>query len=270
MPTFKGQKYQPIKDDGRRKKLSAMFRTAEELEAMEKTENILAACPEEIVINEKSKKHLLNPGSHARTKEKINKAADPRKNGKVFFTEEERIKAATTYALVGNASRVEEITGIPSATIRKWKTMEWWPQIIDRIRNECDDELDVKLTGVIDKAVGAINDRLEHGEWIYDSKEGELRRKPVASRDAAYITASFVDKRTLIRKKVTQRGEQATINERLSKLAQEFEKFTKAKDITPEAVVVEEVIDNAVKRESEASTDKAVSSGEKEVVVVNS
>ena len=261
MPTFKGQKYQPIKDDGRRKKLSAMFKTAEELEAMSRTENIMEACPDEIVINEKSKKHLLNPGNYARTKDKIKKAADPRKNGKVFFSEEERIKAATTYALVGNASRVEEITGIPSATIRKWKTMEWWPQVIDRIRNECDDELDVKLTGVIDKAMGEINDRLEHGEWIYDAKLGELKRKPVASRDAAYITASFVDKRTLIRKKVTQRGEQSTINERLAKLATEFEKFTKARDITQEV----QEINDAIEGNTVAETNPPLPSGEEVV-----
>ena len=143
--------------------------------------------------------------------------------------------------------------------------MEWWPQIIDRIRNECDDELDVKLTGVIDKAVGAINDRLEHGDWIYDSKAGELKRKPVAARDASYITASMVDKRTLIRKKVVQRGEQATINERLSKLAQEFEKFAKAKDITSE-VSVQEVTADAVQGKREKGGDAP---GKEEVVIVN-
>jgi len=222
----KGQKRVRLNEDGTVKKVSALFRTAEELTETDKTENILAACPD--TINTKDIK--LSGRSYRNLKLKVKHT-----KGK-FFSEDDRIKAATVYAMVGNASRVEEITGIPSATVRKWKTMEWWPQVIDRIRNEADDELDVKLTGLINKATAEVNDRLDKGDYVYNVKTGEVIRKPMSGIDAARITATFVDKRTLIRKKSAVKSEQATSNDRLAKLAQEFAKFVQAKEIKGEKI----------------------------------
>lgn len=215
------------------------------------TEAILAACPEEI------------PSSTIPLK---NKGGRPARHGhqkNKWYSEQDRIKAATTYAMVGSAVEVERITSIPAAIVRKWKTMEWWPRILDRIRQEHDDQLDVKLTKVIDDSVKLVQDRLEGGDYIYDTKRGEVVRKPMAGKEVAVITSIFVDKRNLLRGKPTSRVERSSSEDRLKKLREEFERFTKARDITPEKPDGEVIIENGdMYVESESTSQGETLQGE--------
>lgn len=178
-------------------------------------EEILAKCPE--VIDPKSIR-LKNVGGR------------PKKHGHdkhTWYSEEDRIKAATTYAMVGNAAEVSRITGLPHDRIRRWKTEPWFHQVIDRIRSEHDDELDIKFTKIIDKTVGEMQDRIEKGDYIYDARQGELVRKPITAKDAVVITSLMVDKRTLLREKKSRHQESSAVLDQLKKLADTFESFVK-------------------------------------------
>lgn len=226
------------------------------------TEEILAKCPEVI---------KLRPGERALEQVRLGR---PRSGGgsrkSKWWNETDRIKAAVCYALTGNAKRVEEITRIPSGTIRQWKTQPWWPQVIDRIRQEHDDELDVKFTGIIDKTIGVINDRLEKGDFIYDTKNEQLVRKPVGARETAFIASTFIDKRALLRENKKVHSEESAVMDRLKKLAREFEGFVKAKDVTAESsydrdVTKESLEDiDASERDTDEKSDSELSP-EKEV-----
>jgi hypothetical protein len=193
------------------------------------TEEIMAAVPD--VIDAKT--ISLDPKCTMRYANRRRGSAK-----KKWWRANDRIRGATTYALVGNASEVERITGIPSGTIRQWKTQDWWPQIIERIRLEADDELDVKFTKVVDKAIDLVVDRIDKGDYIYDPNRGQMVRKPISARDGTTVVNSFLDKRQLLRQKKDARMEESTVTERLKKLADEFEKFTKMRTI--EGTVVEE------------------------------
>ena len=185
-------------------------------------EEILAKCPDVIPMHTIP---LKNPGGHPRTGGGSRKLK--------WRSETDRIRAATVYAVTGSAVKTQEITGIPSGTIRQWKTQPWWPQIIDRIRQEHDDELDVKFTGIINKTIEVINDRLEKGDYVYDLKAQQLIRKPMGGKETAVVSSIFMDKRSLIREKKKIHSEETAVMDRLKKLAQEFEGFVKAKDVTP-------------------------------------
>ena len=217
-----------------RKNHSSMFTSAEDLEIT--SEKILNACPDEIPT---SSIDIVTNQDGARKKQ----IAKYKEKGKKYkwWTEDDRIRAATVYAMTGNSQRVEEITGVPSNTVRQWKHTEWWPQIIDRIRRDGDDELDVKLTGLIDKTTKEINERLDKGDYIYNNKTGEIVRKPIGGKELSVMTSIFVDKRSLLRKKPKMAGEQSSTNERLKKLAEEFSKFVNSKTITGTPVSTEEV-----------------------------
>ena len=216
----------------RRKPLSKAFT---EVKSDYSPEEILSKCPE--VIN--PSKISLKGSSYNNRRQLLAKYKAKGKKYK-WWNENDRIQAATVYAMVGNAQRVEEITGIPCGTIRAWKTTEWWPQIIDRIRAEADDELDVKITHLIDKSVKEINERLDKGDYIYDTKTGELKRKPLNGKDMAVMTSIFVDKRELLRKQKDIKTQETTVNDRLKKLFDEFTKFTKARTIEGDKVNVEQ------------------------------
>ena len=154
----------------------------------------------------------------------ITKRSNPRATGKAnangWRSEKDRIRAATVYAVTGSAARTEEITGIPSGTIRQWKTQEWWPQIIDRIHQEKDDELSVKFTDIVDKTIEQINDRIEKGDYLYDNKTGELVRKPMGGKELGIVTSIFVDKRELLRGKRKIQMDQQSIKDKLDQIAQ--------------------------------------------------
>lgn len=153
-----------------------------------------------------------------------------------YYSEQEKMDAACKFAVTGNCRRVSELTGIGEATIRGWKSQEWWLDIQSAIVREQDETLDVKLTNLVDKAVDSVNDRLEHGDYIYDTKRGSLVRKPVNAKDLAIVTAITIDKRQLIRGLPTSRVEKVSTDARLEKLAIEFRKFSLSKTIQGELV----------------------------------
>jgi hypothetical protein len=157
-----------------------------------------------------------------------------------WYSDAKKMEAACTYAVTGNARRVSELIKVPEGTIRAWKTTEWWHEVMSRIQQEQNEELDSKLTKLVDKAVDHINDRLDHGDYVYNAKEDKLIRKPVGAKDLSIVAAVTVDKRQLLRGQPTSRVEKVSENEKLTRLAAEFKKFAQAKEVHSIAEAIEE------------------------------
>lgn len=189
--------------------------------------------PDEIVVNPKT----VNNG-RARHRDMSNVK---KRHG--WYSDNIKMKVACCYAVTGNSKRVAEMTKVPEGTIRAWKQTEWWNDIQSRIRLENNEELDTKLTKLVDKAVEQINDRLDNGDYIYNIKQDKLVRKPVGAKDLASITATTLDKRQLLRGEPTSRVQKVSENEKLVRLAEEFKKFAAAKTIDQVSTQIE--IDNA-------------------------
>jgi len=191
------------------------------------TEDVLAKAPEVIVVPlggstaPFEKKRGRPVGSLSLSEVGKARMAKRRKQ----HSEEDRIKAATVYAITGKASETERITGIPALTIRQWKTKEWWPRIIERIREEKDDEFDVKFTQIVDKTVTQLNDRLDNGDYVYDNHTGQLIRQPIKGKDLGVITSIYVDKRELLRGKATVTLDQASMKDRLDRIADDVRRL---------------------------------------------
>lgn len=160
------------------------------------------------------------------------------------YSEKEKLNAVCVFAVAGNSRRVAEITKIPEATIRAWKSTEWWADAMSRIITEQDEELNSKLTKLVDKAVDEVNDRLENGNYIYNPKLDKLVRKPVDAKELAIVTAISIDKRQLLRGQPTSRTETISQDERLKKLSAQFKSFAQAKEVVQvqeEEVEIEEI-----------------------------
>ena len=154
-----------------------------------------------------------------------------------WYPEEKKIEVAALFAAgVVKSSDLERLTGINENTIRTWRTSEWWPEMLERIHQQHDEETITKFTGIVDKSLEIIQDRLINGDFGYNKETGELYRKPVSLRDATVAGAIIVDKRQLLRGKPTSRSESINVNDRLAKLANEFQKFAKTKTIEGEAI----------------------------------
>jgi hypothetical protein len=156
-----------------------------------------------------------------------------------WYSDAKKMEVCCAFAVTGNSRRVSEITKVPEGTIRMWKQTEWWQDIMSRIRQEHNEELDTKLTKLVDKAMDKINDRLENGDYVYNAKADKLIRKPVGARDLSTITATAIDKRQLLRGEPTSRVQRVSENEKLVRLAEEFKKFAQAKEVESVALNVE-------------------------------
>lgn len=202
------------------------------------SEQIMAKCPPEINASTISLQKIGGYWKQKNPHHAGRAVAAARKRGSQYFTEESRIKAACVYAMTGSAVKTGEILGIRPGTIRQWKMQPWWQQVIDRIRTEKDDELDVKLTHILDKTVEVINDRLENGDYVYDAKNQELIRKPMGGKETAVVTSIMVDKRQLLRERREQKRDETDVMKRLKDIAQNFAKFVAAKDVTQESLEI--------------------------------
>lgn len=153
------------------------------------------------------------------------------------WSDQKKIEVATAHCMGLKAPMIEAATGVPKQTIRHWRLQDWFKDLISEIQREEDNEVDAKFTRIVNKSLDAIIDRLENGDFMFNSKENKFVRKPLVARDINRIADTMFDKRNLIRGKPTSiSAKQEQITDRLSKLALEFERFVKAKEIKGEVI----------------------------------
>ena len=122
---------------------------------------------------------------------------------------------------------VSSMTGIPHQLLRSWKAQPWWKEMEQEVRLTENIEMDTKLTKIVDKSLEAVLDRVENGDFIYDNKTGQIKRKPANLRDIGRVSIDILSKRELLRGNATERKEttQVSVAEQLKQLAMEFSKW---------------------------------------------
>lgn len=143
------------------------------------------------------------------------------------WKEAKKIEAVTTYLSTGNLAETARILAVPIRTLESWKASDWWKETVARIQQDDDQQLDAKTSKAINKALDELMDRIEHGEYIYDQKTGQLRKTPAKLRDLNTAFNNLLDKRQLLRNKPTKIVEQQSTALALQNLAQQFANFTK-------------------------------------------
>lgn len=147
---------------------------------------------------------------------------------------EKKIEVVAQWLVLGNMRMVAATTGVSYDLIRQWKTQPWWLELETEIRQTQNIEMDTKLSKIVDRSLDAVLDRVENGDFIYDQKSGEIRRKPAALRDIHRVAVDTISKRELLRGNATERKEttQVSVAEQLKMLAAEFAKWNgKPKEI---------------------------------------
>jgi len=143
------------------------------------------------------------------------------------WKESKRIEAVTTYLSTGNRLETSRLTGVPVKTLDTWKYKDWWKEMEKTIRSEEEQQLDAKLTKIIDKTLEKLVDSIENGEHIYDQRTGKIKRMPAKMRDLNNAFNTILDKRQLIRRQPTKIVEQTNTAAQLQNLATQFASFVK-------------------------------------------
>ena len=180
-----------------------------------------------------------NKGQAKITKLKRKEAMDPRYK-KQYWRDNDKVQAVSTYLMLGNLAQTAVVTGIPYKTLLSWKNaMPWWKEIALKLQAEDLQQLDSNLQRVVGKALKALEDRIDMGDVVYDSRTGKVARIPVKAQTALNITKELTTKREVIAERQHGAKEEVekTIDDRLLKLAAEFARFTNP-DTKPKALDV--------------------------------
>jgi hypothetical protein len=115
-------------------------------------------------------------------------------------------------------------------------------------------QLSTRLKKIAEKSFAAVEDRLEHGNFVFDQKTGKIRRIPVNLKDAHKVAIESIQQQELIANKHVEVANDGQILNKLEQLAAKFaematDKFKQIQD-EPRTVemadVVQEDDDDAV------------------------
>lgn len=171
------------------------------------------------------------------------------------WSDKQKLEAVTTYLMLGGNLRLTSHTlKIPDQTLYQWKKSDWWNKLVSEVKQEERLTVSSRLKNVMEKSWDVVSDRLQHGDWIYDQKAGELRRKPVSLRDAAKVAndTALLRERMDMNENFTVAADQ--IEDKLTKLAKAFSDLSKGKLEAPQAedIAFVEEVPNAMDDRGEA------------------
>lgn len=149
------------------------------------------------------------------------------------YTVEDKINTCALWALGESSRELGKKLGIPDTTIRWWMRQPWWRELLSQIRKAQNEEFDAKLSGIMNKSLDALKDRVENGNFKVNPKTGELERVPMSSSELAKdgIGIPF-DKRALTRGDPTNRTESRSTDSKqmLRELAESFMQIARESD----------------------------------------
>ena len=126
-----------------------------------------------------------------------------------------------------------------------WRKAEWWAERIKEFRSDNSLVLSNKLTKIQDRALDAVIDRIENGEFMYDPRTGDIVRVPAKLRDVQKVASDMIDKKVLLDKisKGTEDKKKEITADHLVQLAKEFAKFANGGKELPESKDLTSVIE---------------------------
>lgn len=152
------------------------------------------------------------------------------------YTDKDKLNAVQTWLVLGKVPLVAAATGVSEHTLRQWKLQPWWKELVAQVQAESNQELDAKVSKIIDRALDVTADRMEHGEYLLDSKTGQVVRVPVKIKDAHKVAVDLLGQRDIIRGKPEQEKQEKQTSDILKKLADQFADWVKLNMKQPRTV----------------------------------
>jgi len=158
------------------------------------------------------------------------------------YSDNQKLEAVTTFLMLGSLKLTSGVLKIPYDTLKLWRKSEWWKDVEKDLRIQDDLQLSKRLQNLMNKSLDVVADRLENGDFIYDQKAGEIRRKPVSMKDAHKVSMDVAERRDVLINRHLEENSITTdkIETRLADLAKEFARI--ASKVTSGPVEVTDVL----------------------------
>lgn len=181
---------------------------------------------------------------------------------KKLYSDAQKIEAAKLWLVTGNLTQTAAALSIDRNTLAKWKASQWWKDLIQELRTETKLTLSHKLRSIANKALAQVEDRLDNGDWFYDQKSGELRRKPVVLRDATRVAMDMTNTALKLAEDPDVDGtSQKQVMDKLEVLKRQFEEFSKNKKVVEVVDVIFQGETNALHDQREKGLQEGKSLG---------
>lgn len=178
------------------------------------------------------------------------------------WSDVQRTELIQLYLMLGNLTLACATLKIPYETARNWKVQQWWKEIEHELRTQQDFEVSAKLGNIVERSLSALSDRIENGDFIYDTKVGKMVRRPIPAKDANKIVNDMLDRRDAIEKKHNAQSNQEVAVDKFIQLAEKFAEL--AQKTTEKAPV--EVTDVIYVDSSKAPTEDIIMEDEEDAV----
>jgi transposase-like protein len=140
---------------------------------------------------------------------------------KARYSDSQKLEAVKLWLVIGNLTQVAATLDIPYETIKAWKISDWWNELAQDLRSEESIQLSAKLKAIAVKSLTQVEDRLEGGDYILNSRTGELTRKPLNAKDAMRVATDAIDRAERLTERPKDDSEQSLA--KLEDLAKRFE-----------------------------------------------
>lgn len=164
------------------------------------------------------------------------------------WSDSQKLEAVQTYLMLGSVRMTAAALKIPEITLKVWRASTWWKDLESELKIQDELQLSTRLKKIAEKSFAAVEDRLEHGNFVFDQKTGKIRRIPVNLKDAHKVALDSIQQKELIGKKHVDVANDGQILDKLEQLANKFaematDKFKQIKDEQRTVDMVEDVTD---------------------------
>lgn len=171
------------------------------------------------------------------------------------WSDGQKLEAVQTYLMLGSVRMTAAALKIPEITLKVWRSSAWWKDLESELKIQDELQLSTRLKKIAEKSFAAVEDRLEHGNFVFDQKTGKIRRIPVNLKDAHKVAIDSIHQKDLIGKKHVEVANDGQVLDKLEQLANKFAEMAtdKFKQIKDESRTVEmaDVIDVTEKEDDD-------------------
>lgn len=162
------------------------------------------------------------------------------------WSDGQKLEAVQTYLMLGSVRMTSAALKIPEITLKVWRASTWWKDLESELKIQDELQLSTRLKKIAERSFAAVEDRLEHGNFVFDQKTGRIKRIPVNLKDAHKVAIDTITQRELIAKKTVETINDGQVIDKLKQLAEKFaematDRFKEIKDENRTLELVEEV-----------------------------
>lgn len=164
------------------------------------------------------------------------------------WSDSQKLEAVQTYLMLGSVRMTSAALKIPEVTLKLWRSSAWWKDLESELKIQDELQLSTRLKKIAEKSFAAVEDRLEHGNFVFDQKTGKIRRIPVNLKDAHKVAIESIQQQELIANKHVEVANDGQVLDKLEQLAAKFaematDKFKQIQD-EPRTVEMVDIVDN--------------------------